>query len=569
MSISTKEQTIKLKEKIKSKITKKNLTITISAVVIVLILSNMFGSKKAGVTTEMVGVLQTRQSLVTSIDNSGVIEPLEQYDILAQVSAEILSDYIEIGAEVTKDQLLYVIDNTDALDSITKSENNLARQQNSYNDLLDTQSDYYIKPSVSGVITEVYVAVGDKISANTKIADVVDTSSLKITLPFMKTDAENIYNGQSATLYINTGEQLLATVTNVANGEYITSSGTFACDVEFIVSNPGVLTEDYTATAMIGNASSADSANFVYINKESITSSVSGDLLSINIVRGDKVTPNTVICEVSNSNSWTSLENSRLSLEDTYLSHQTTLDSLEDYNITSPINGKIMEKMYKAGDTLKTANTNLAVVADMSKVKFDMQVDEMNIHSVQIGQTVEITADAVDGIFIGEVTSIGLMGTQSSGVTTYTVTVEIEEYGMLLPGMNINAEIICASVDDALTIPSNYITRGNMVLISTNDASKYKIAQNIKMINPGEIYETDTGIDGYVYLSVEVGMSDGQNVQIISGLNEDTEVFMQVTTSNAQNSQNSNFEFGGGMSSGMNSGMTNSAFSERQNNMTK
>ena len=157
-----------------------------------------------------------------------------------------------------------------------------------------------------------------------------------------------------------------------------------------------------------------------------------------------------------------------MSLEDARLSLQSAIDSLDDYTITSPISGTVIEKNYKAGDTLDSTSTGeyLAVIYDMSYLQFDMQVDEMYIGRIQVGQSVTITADALTGqTFTGTVSKVNINGTTSGGVTSYPVTVVIDQPGDLLPGMNITADILVDQVDGALVVPVGAVNRGNYILV--------------------------------------------------------------------------------------------------------
>ena len=77
----------------------------------------------------------------------------------------------------------------------------------------------------------------------------------------------------------------------------------------------------------------------------------------------------------------------------------------------------------------------------------------------------------------------------------------------LLPGMNVNADIVVAEIKGVLTIPNEAVERGNVVLITEDSPSA---ANKIDKESP----------EGYVYVEVEVGLSDDDNVEIVSGLQE-------------------------------------------------
>ena len=105
--------------------------------------------------------------------------------------------------------------------------------------------------------------------------------------------------------------------------------------------------------------------------------------------------------------------------------------------------------------------------------------------------------------------------TTSGGITTYPVTVRIDETDGLLPGMNVDAEIILSSQEDVLAIPSAAVNRGNTVLITADSPSA---ANALDQEAP----------EGYVYVQVETGISDDSYIEILSGLQEgDTVAYLQ------------------------------------------
>ena len=96
-----------------------------------------------------------------------------------------------------------------------------------------------------------------------------------------------------------------------------------------------------------------------------------------------------------------------------------------------------MDKKVKAGDKLSandTAMQNLCTIYDMSYLEMKLNVDELKIRSLEVGQEVEITADAVPGeTYKGVISSILVAGTTANGSTSYPVTVRIDDMGDCCP----------------------------------------------------------------------------------------------------------------------------------------
>ena len=210
------------------------------------------------------------------------------------------------------------------------------------------------------------------------------------------------------------------------------------------LNNPGAVSDAFTASAVIGNYTSYGQSPVSMPASSIVYATGSGTVNDFTLMAGSTVTRGQTLCTVESETIRDQIENARLSLQSAQLSAGTASDSVEDYNITSPIAGTVIEKNFKAGDKVDGASSGtLAVIYDLSYLELEMAVDELDIGKVQVGQRVEITADAVEGqTFEGVVDKISINGTTANGFTSYPVTIVIEDYGDLKPGMNVSASII-------------------------------------------------------------------------------------------------------------------------------
>ena len=185
---------------------------------------------------------------------------------------------------------------------------------------------------------------------------------------------------------------------------------------------------------------------------------------------------------------------------------QNMQDTMDRYTITSPISGTIIEKAAKVGDALSTGS-DLCTIYDLSYLEMTINVDELQVSSLSVGQTVQVTADAVqDRTYEGIVTRVSMKGDTSGGTTTYPVTVRIDETDGLRPGMNANAEIVVAQAKNALAVPNAAVVRGSYVLVTQDSPSA--VNADPDMVAP----------DGFVYVKVKLGVSDSDYTQVVSGL---------------------------------------------------
>ena len=191
--------------------------------------------------------------------------------------------------------------------------------------------------------------------------------------------------------------------------------------------------------------------------------------------------------------------------------------SLDDYSIDAPISGTVITKNAKEGDTINaTYQGSLAVIYDLSKVKFQMKVDELDVLKIAVGQEVSVTADALEGVTMtGHITNISLEAVTNGGVTEYPVTVEMDEVGQLLPGMNVSASIIISEEKDAMCVPVDALQRGDYVYVKDQAGTEPSTEAADPMVPAG-----------FHKVPVTVGVSNASYVQILSGLSMTDEVYV-------------------------------------------
>ncbi|MBR3848544.1 MAG: efflux RND transporter periplasmic adaptor subunit [Oscillospiraceae bacterium] len=505
------------------------------------------GAQNAAVEYEPYTV--TRGDIVVSVTGSGTVEPIEQYEIQSIVTGDIIEDHLNVGDSVTEDQILYVIDSESARNSIERSETSYEQQLISYNNKLndynEAEANRSVRAPIGGVITQMYVKDGDEINAGTKLFEIRNTESLTVSVPFLSANAKNIKPNQTATIFFDDrNESHTGYVSHVATGTYATEAGAIVSDVEITFKNPGAILPGETVTATVGGYACNDIGTVQEADNETITAKVSGDVRLLDYNKGDKVTNENVILNIVDDSAASDMRSNELSLKNSRLSLDDQIEKLNDYTIRSPIAGTVISKTMKAGDTLDGNKSSLAIVADMSKLTFEISVDELYIQNIKVGQTVSVTADALEGqTFEGVVDTVSIIGTPSNGVTVYPVSIVISEYEGLLPGMNVDAEIVISDASDVLMVPVNAVSRGNLVLVKENSDIQEKQTKDNK-----KGARTPEAPDGYKYVMVETGEANDDFVEIKSVLNEGDVIYV-AAVKNTQSAQ-SPFGMSGGMPAG-------------------
>ena len=395
--------------------------------------------------------------------------------------------------------------------TLERAKLSLANAQRNYQTRLENMDNLKVSPYHAGVVTDISVKVGDDVKMGQAVATVKDTSVLTVVLPFPSDDAAGIYVGQPALVTIDGSfEQLTGTVTKVNGADEILAGNIMVRKVTIEVENPGALSEALYATATVEGAACAESAKFSYKNNETVTAAVAGTVERINAPEGTWVERKQAIVTLSSKTVTNDLQSAQNSLRDAELALENSNKKNDDYTIKSPIDGTIVQKNYKQGDTIQTG-AKLCIVYDLSYLTITISVDELDITDVKVGQSATITADAVSGkVFKGVVTKVSTVGATANGVTTYPITVQLDEFEGLMPGMNVSANLVVASVENALAVPVSAVQRGSRVLVKQGEGDGKTAAGGLPA--------------GFGYVNVKTGISDGSFIEIQDGLKEGDQI---------------------------------------------
>lgn len=469
-----------------------------------------------------------KRSITNALTGSGTLQPADSYTVTTLVSGEVLSDTFEEGDIVEKDQLLYTIDSSDVSTTETQAQTN-------YTQALKAK---YPTADISGTVSEVYVSNGDAVSAGTELCRISASNDLTIDFQFSYAKDGDFYVGQPAKIYLNGYAGYIdGTVAQVGGSSMANATGMKMTTVRVKAVNPGLVTGDCTASAVVGNYTSYGQTTVKVGTGSTITASASGKVSGLTLMPGDSVSSGQRICTITGDSVDNQLKNAKASLE-------SAQDRLDDYMVTSPITGTVVEKTVKAGDNVGTgsnSNNTLCIIYDLTYLEMTLNIDELDIDNVEVGQTVNVTSDAKEGqTFTGVVTKVSVVGTTSGGTTTYPVTVRIDDTDGLRPGMNVDAEIVLFSADGVLAIPSLAVNRGDTVLVTSDSPSA---ANALEQEAP----------EGYAYVQVTTGVSDDSYIEITSGLQEGDTVAYLRTASSGSDMMMSGMpggDMGGGMPGG-------------------
>ena len=461
-------------------------------------------AQDANVDVNYVQTTPEKRDLSNSLSGTGTLNPANTYNVKSLVAGKVLTSTIEEGDIVEEGTVLYTVDASDATTKAEQASITLQQAQRSYDKTVDRQ---YVRAEVAGVVATLKVAKGDEVTSGQEVAVMRDSSKMVLHLEFPAADAAAFSVGQSAEVTLDgTFETLTGTVTAVTGTDTLSTGNLLTRTVTITVRNAGGLTTAQAATATINGVSCIAAKCFEYQAERTLTTLAAGTVTAINVQEGGAVNKDDIVLQISGEDLTEAIQSAAETLRSAELNMDNLQEAMNNYTVTSPISGTIIEKNAKAGDAL-TAGADLCTIYDLSYLVMVINVDELQVSDVSVGQSVQVTADAVpDKTYTGTVTRVSMKGSSNGGTTTYPVTVRIDETEGLRPGMNANAEIVIAEAKNALAVPNAAIVRGGYVLVTKDSPSAANADPDM------------TAPEGYVYVPVKIGVSDDDYTQIISGV---------------------------------------------------
>ena len=202
-------------------------------------------------------------------------------------------------------------------------------------------------------------------------------------------------------------------------------------------------------------------------------------------------------------------------------------------SITAPFAGTITELNAMKGDMV-SAGVQAMRLDDLSKMFVDLSVTEVDINKIQVGQTAEVTLDAIPGTnYTGKVIEVGQVGTDSGGVVYFKVTVQLDEPDdSVRPGMTATASV--------------HVGQQENVLLVANRAIRTENGNHILYVPAPQI--------GLRPVTVQVGDSDDTSTVIIAGVKEGDEYITDPPSTTTTNPAAFRGIFGAGPGGGPDGG---------------
>ncbi len=457
---------------------KKKLIVIVVIVLLIAIAAiagiNYFKSNNSkAAASQQATAIARKGNLSVVVSGSGPISSSSKFTLTSNVSGTLTKVNFKDGDKVKAGDLIFEIDDKDTRLQIKQLQNSIAQAQLTRNsNVKDLQAGTVTAP-IDGEIIDLQVKEGDSIANNGTLLTITDKSKLKLLASFKNTHRSKLTVGQKVTVNAFDTERdelhvIEGSISSISTPSYTTGDGAEVYNVGVIIDNTSSLSEGMVANVSINidgsEISSNDSNTLSYLKSMTVKAPSGGTVSKLNTENGQNVRKGEVLAELDNEDLKLTIGTSDLKLEDLYSQLQTAEEKLLDYKIYAPFDGTLTLNDIEQGNSIKQGDV-LGSAANYDTMEFSINVDELDIAKIQVGQNAKVTIDALpettDAPLKGTVTKIAVEGTSTNGVSTYPVTIQIEKNKALKGSMNANAEIVVSEKSDVLYVPVDAIQKRN------------------------------------------------------------------------------------------------------------
>ena len=475
----------------------------------------------------------TYGALNEAIEGSGTTTPADS--ITYDVSGTVLEWYAEAGAEVKEGDLLYVLDTSAVEDEILEYEVEL---ESLYENLAETQenlNNQWVTAPFAGRVENIQIEAGTNVQNGTRLATLIDDSTMTATLYFSYAYENAIFRGQSVT--VSVADQMLVlegAVSAIDYVDYITTTGMKCFAVTIRVANPGSLTQGTTVncwmTAKDGSVIYAvDDGELEYNRVETLTAGASGELTAVKVVDYKRVKAGETLFVIDASGYETQIETIGKQIENLEEKIADLEESIAtEYSRYSDISGTIVSANYSA-NRMTGNHMGSITIYNQDTMQISINVDELDADQLTVGMDVTVyrTTSSSTVTYPATLSYLSLSATSgSSGVSTFAATITINSQGALSSGVTVYYSISPSegNTEESVLAPIS--------ALCTYDDGYYLLVQRDSKpagaIDPAAVGGSVTEYpEDYYAVPVEVGDYNGNYIQIRSGVEREETVFLR------------------------------------------
>ena len=459
------------------------LAAALGAAAVCVVLPGMKGEKDAD---EQQTQKQTATAALGTIEKtvfgSGEVQPASQPGVYAQTDGEIAEYRVEIGDAVKAGDVVAALKNDELDAEIEQLEYDLQTAQKEvratqthtqyvYRKLYDEDGDLRldvntgepllgqfsneitIRAPADGLIKAIYIEKGDDALAVYRQYGAVMMLSTdgKMKVELSGLSGEGLELGQTVAVKGKNVETTGTVISLTRRGTEATIEiGSDEYDMDIPVT---VYTQ---AGETVGEGT-------LEINKPMAVSAYGGTIKGLLVKVGDRCERYDALARIDWDEIPLYLDNASVlrDYDKALISLEAAYAKRDALTVTAPCDGVVATLDAAKGDDVTDGTKLMSIVEDGAGMTLTLAVDELDILSVQPGQNVKLSVDALDDAQLtGTVQKIAPLGDTSTGVTTYDVTVAlIGEDARVKGGMNVSGEIVVNAAEDATLIPTDALQK--------------------------------------------------------------------------------------------------------------
>ena len=507
------------------------LLLVIAAVVLLKVLGGK-SSDEGEVVTDIVQY----GSITSTVQGSGLTKAKSSETITITTVGTVVDVLVAEGETVTAGTPLFTIDSPAAETAVQKARSNVEGYEKQLSQAQKDIAGLNLSAGYAGKLMEtVTLNPGDSITKGQKVAVLSDDTRLRLEQYYSYAYAGDLQVGQTVNVSIPAlMTSVPGTVEAVHMVSRITPEGSKLFSAEIVIPNEGVLAKDMVATATtIVNGDTVypyEAAKLQYYRVGDLNSTVSGTVISSNLVDYLAVTPGQVLVRIDGEDSETEIFTAQQNLEEAQKKLEAAQKNLDNCNAVAPISGQVIGLSVTPGQELQ-ANSTLVTISDTSTVIISATVDERNISYIKTGMSVNL--DQWGTSAFGTVETVSLSSTVNNGVASYPITISADNTdGNLQVNSYVNYQIQASQNDNCLMVPIQAVR--TVGLEDGSSATVVYVQADSRPDNALELpYQDEEIPSGFYPVQVEIGIQDTYNVEIKSGVNDGDTVFTQMITDQA------------------------------------
>lgn len=493
-----------------------------------------------------------RGMLETAVRGYGFIRPVESADIAVLSRSRVKESFYEMGDMVFEGDLLFTLE-TEALDDeITELHlkiDDIQRKIDRANvdlelllgDEAERISNLVLRTPFAGQLMDASdLRTGDFVSSGQRVGILVDDRNLSLSLYFSYAYENGIAIGQTADISIPVAMSVVTgRVSEINKVRRVSPEGTTLFEVIITLENPGTLTEGMQASAVIQSGAEDfypyEAGELKYGRSEDMVIGAPGRLTYVNLRSYMDYRRGETLCRIEYREDNAQAEALMQQIKGFELEIEVVEEEIAEktkgyanLNVTAPMSGTVMYNNLIPGEIVEPGLAVISI-AKLDKMMVEAQVDERQASQVRPGMPVEINIWTANGQMTmpGVVKSISLTPSSDpnmmmgGGMVTYPAVFEMENYsGMLMSGQYVDYRLVVEQRWDILIAPVIAVKNtefGTCVFVHADE-------------RPDNAIDLGEGIvpNGFFAVPVECGIGNENGIEIISGVEEGTEVFTQI-----------------------------------------